>query len=346
MKTKVKFTGGAFATLAACVGGPAFAQSSLTLYGNLDTSLAWYNTGNENTIRMNSGSTWGSRFGLKGSEDIGDGYRIIFKLEQGFSSNSGAAADPTAAFSRESYIGLSGDFGTLQIGKMQTPTYVPSGGYYDAFLVNTMASGFNNFELESVRQNNAVMYWSPTIHGFSTQLMLGLRDATMTPTSGVNNYHAAVEYNEGPWALATSYESIENSMNTSALHAYFGGGSYGFDKWRVFLGYHHATETDGTVNNNDYAISLRYQLDAQTTLAGGYAWVHSVGSTAPGTADQFSVEVRTYLSKTTEIYASLSDLRNRGRTAFTLNGATVAGVPAAGPGIGVRGAEIGVLHFF
>lgn len=346
MGSKIKRISFGVVSLAMFPAASAMAQSSVTLYGNIDTSMAYYRTGNENTVRMNSGSLWGSRLGMRGSEDIGDGYQIIFKLEQSIDSNNGQAGNPAEAFGREAWVGLSGDFGKVEIGEIQTPTYVPTAGYYDAFALVTMASGFNNFQLESVRQNNAIMYSSPSFHGVTGQVMVGLRDTTMTPTSGLNNYDFALEYNQGPWKLATSYQSVENSTDSSTLNTFFGGGSYGFGRWRAYVGYNHATQTNGTVNNNVFGASLLYNLTANTSLAAGYAWVHSAGFTAPGTADEFSAQVRTFLSKRTEIYASLAKLRNRGKTAFTLNGATVAGVPAAHPGADVGGAEIGILHYF
>lgn len=329
-----------------CLGaGPVFAQSSVTLYGNVDNSIGYYNTGGENTVRMNSGSTWGSRFGLRGSEDIGGDNKVIFLLEEGLNTGNGQAAVAGDAFSRQSWVGISGDYGALMAGLLQTPVYVPSGGYYDAFQVNTMASGFNNFSVDSVRESDAIRYDSPTIAGFKMQLMAGLRDAT-TSSNGIGNYHVAVEYNRGPWALASSYQSVDGQVGAGTLRAFFGGGSYAIGNLAIFAGYHHATQTNGTVNNNDYTTSLRYSITPFSTVSAGYAWVHSDGSTAPGTADQFSLLYRTWLSKVTEIYASVSDLSNRGKTAFTLNGATVAGVPAAYPGASVRGAEIGMLHFF
>lgn len=100
------------------LAGSAQAQSSVTLYGRIDASLMHNKPfGGTSQWSINSGTISGSRWGLMGSEDIGGGLKINFGLEQGFAIDSGAASAAGQAFSRQSWVGVSGGFGEIRVGK-------------------------------------------------------------------------------------------------------------------------------------------------------------------------------------------------------------------------------------
>lgn len=88
--------------LSALTCGAAIAaapSSSVKLYGVLDTGVYAHHASNGQTIvEMASGITKGSRFGLEGQENLGNGYKVYFRLEQGFESDSGDAKDADSAF--------------------------------------------------------------------------------------------------------------------------------------------------------------------------------------------------------------------------------------------------------
>ncbi|CAB3808891.1 Outer membrane porin protein 32 [Pararobbsia alpina] len=70
----------------------AMAQESITMYGLLDEFAQYVNTGKGFTAAMGSSGQWGSRFGVKGTEDIGGGNRVNFVLENGFNPTDGSLA--------------------------------------------------------------------------------------------------------------------------------------------------------------------------------------------------------------------------------------------------------------
>src|ERR1700761_2653087 len=92
----------------------AFAQSTLTIYGIIDDGLLYQSSqtalgstsGGHSNIKLGSGIWYGSRFGLKGSEDLGGGYKTVFQLESGFNVNTGAQQFANALFARQSWIGM------------------------------------------------------------------------------------------------------------------------------------------------------------------------------------------------------------------------------------------------
>jgi predicted porin len=103
------------------MAGTAQAQSSVTVYGRIDASLMHNNPfGGAGQWSVDSGTISGSRWGLMGSEDLGGGLKLNFDLEQGFAIDTGAAAVAGQQFSRQAWIGVSGDFGEIRVGKPWT----------------------------------------------------------------------------------------------------------------------------------------------------------------------------------------------------------------------------------
>lgn len=156
------------ASLLSLTAASALAQSSVTLYGRIDTSIEYANVGPNHVVRMGSGDSFATLWGLKGSEDLGGGYYAIFKLENGFNSANGALGNNGALFGREAWVGLSGPFGAMQAGInytiLQTSfvTYsLPGDGAGLAW-----GNAANNFVSPVfLRVNNSVRYTSPRFGG-------------------------------------------------------------------------------------------------------------------------------------------------------------------------------------
>ena len=128
--------GGALLALAA---QSAFAQSSVTLYGLVDTALRYQtnaNAHNDGQTQMTVGAVTPSRWGLKGSEDLGGGLSAVFRLENGFNLWNGQQSNPNSLFSRMAYVGLSSSqYGTLTVGRQNTPLFDVMGNVYDPMTV-------------------------------------------------------------------------------------------------------------------------------------------------------------------------------------------------------------------
>src|SRR6201992_3012784 len=93
----------------------AHAQSSVTLYGIIDAGLTYTNNqGGSHNFKETSGSINGSRWGMRGSEDLGGGLKAIFTLENGFNITNGTLGQGGREFGRQAFVGLSSDrFGTV-----------------------------------------------------------------------------------------------------------------------------------------------------------------------------------------------------------------------------------------
>jgi predicted porin len=118
----------------------AYAQSSVTLYGLADTSIRYLtnaNASNGGQVAMGEGVETPSRFVFKGSEDLGDGTSAIFKLENQFQLWSGKLDNSNdTLFQRNAYVGLSNSrYGTLTLGRQQTPFFNMMANIYDPMTV-------------------------------------------------------------------------------------------------------------------------------------------------------------------------------------------------------------------
>ena len=104
--------------------GIASAQTSVTVYGIVDAGVTREDSGLRTFNRLDSGNQSTSRLGFKGTEDLGGGLSAQFLLEQGFSLDNGAVQDSArTAFNRQAYIGLTGNFGQVRLGRQKTVMY-------------------------------------------------------------------------------------------------------------------------------------------------------------------------------------------------------------------------------
>lgn len=157
------------------VAAPAFAQNSVTLYGIIDAGITYTNnSGGHSQWQMQSGILQGSRWGLKGAEDLGGGTKAIFQLENGFNVMNGRLAQNGRQFGRQAYVGLTNDsYGTLTLGRQYDPVVdmaqaTTFNGQWGAFFSHP--SDIDNTD-NGFRVNNAVKYVSPTFFGMKAEAM-------------------------------------------------------------------------------------------------------------------------------------------------------------------------------
>ncbi|HLX03515.1 MAG TPA: porin [Trinickia sp.] len=157
------------------VSVPAFAQNSVTLYGIIDVGITYVNnTGGHSQWQEQSGILQGSRWGLKGVEDLGGGTKAIFQLENGFNVANGKLGQGSREFGRQAYVGLTNDsYGTLTLGRQYDPVVdnaqpTTFNGQWGALFshpadIDNTDNGF--------RINNAVKYVSPRFYGLQAEGM-------------------------------------------------------------------------------------------------------------------------------------------------------------------------------
>lgn len=348
---------GLIASLAgAGMANPAAAQSNITIYGVADTFLTnIHATGMPSVTRMDSSGLYASRLGFKGAEDLGDGLKANFVLESGLNSEDGSQADSNRLFNRQSWAGLSSNWGEFRLGRQNTPQFYMN-GKFDAFNGTTQASGWNNMFGATLRVDNAIGIFSPDINGFKVQGLFArgaVGGATPLPqVGGNNNLHLAAEYEKGPLYVGVNFEEISNTALTYKVKRTAAATSYRLnDKWKVFVAADRDSASNNSINSNLYSLSALYSFAPASSLAFGYASTHDhVTGSGHGGATEPSILYRYMLSKRTTIYSGYSHLQQQdNRGSFILGGAAVV-QPAArvtsAPGGTINGLQLGIVHFF
>ena len=216
--------------------------ADVTLYGKVDMGLVYTDTQTKTTIDgvttkekehvfdMQNGVNAASRFGLKGTEDLGNGLKVGFKLENGFNADDGSFGDNDRLFNREASLTVSGDFGALSMGRMGG---VGSGaGTYNLFTVTADAFDGGNVDtfglVTTSRYDNMITYQTPkfagvqgtfqySFKGDSKQKNIGL-DTVAREGSAAADRYASIGLTGDFGALQTvlTYERINYASNNGA----------------------------------------------------------------------------------------------------------------------------------
>ena len=242
-------------TLAAVAVLGAFAGTAMaadvTLYGKIDLGLNYQHLDDgsvtTNQVSEKSGQNSGSRFGLKGTEDLGNGYKVGFVLENGFSADDGKMGQGSRLFGREAQMNLSGDFGTLGFGRMGGLSSGLGSFNMNSFMAMStgwgdQASKLGNFGLNRDRYDNSIVYRTPSFAGFqvAAQYSFKMNGQEEVHTRANQRYAAlGATYKNGPFAAGLIVDSIFNTntateTNTEDTLGVTLGASYDFEVVKVF----------------------------------------------------------------------------------------------------------------
>src|SRR5579859_7386508 len=271
----------------------AHAQSSVTLYGIVDTGIGYQSSqtslgstsGGRSVIKMLNGIWAGSRFGLKGGEDLGGGTRAIFQLESGFNINSGAQQYTNAMFGRQAWVGLTNQtFGTLTVGRQYTSYYTLIAPYSPTTWL-TGYFGAHPGDLDELdviyRANNSIVYTSPKLYGVTVSGSYSLAGVPDSVYRG-STWSAAIQYQQGPIGGTVAFSRINNST--------VGGGVYGADSTTNTGGQSGVSAVtngyQGAQAQNRFAVGLGYVFNSAWDITATYTNVQYI----PGVASKFSDE--------------------------------------------------------
>lgn len=369
--------------VAGLVSTSAIAQSNVTIYGVLDYGYAYRFDARSLTksgptpnsaSQLNGGQAFSNRIGFKGTEDIGNGLKALFVLEQGYNLDANDQLGSAGfTFTRQSYVGLSGNFGSVIGGRMYTPYYNFVAGL-DPFVNGTVGRYSNAFILaptvtgssltNPLRFDNAIAYTSPTFGGFSvtgafSNNVVG-QDATTSNAANNTAYALFGQYAAGPIYVGANYHYIASGSNSvdsliDNVQNFSLGGSYDFNVTKFMaLWTWNEIEYAGSMSNVSNATVNNYMLGATVPFgkwAGKATYVYSNGNrTAGGDAQQFAVGLDYNLSKRSTIYTAYSYINNSDNRMSATGDAGQGGGYAAGNGFGAgvwqQGLQVGFTHRF
>lgn len=308
----------ALAVLAA--SGAAMAQSTVTLYGIADLWVgSAKSTGGSRVTLMESGGVNGSRWGLKGSEDLGGGLKANFDLQAGIALDTGAGTSTSAtAFSRQSWVGFSGGFGAVRLGRTTTP-YDDVSGSSNAVFDSALAPANAVFKSTkySGRQNNMFYYQAPTFGGISGAISYSL-DEKNPANDEVTSLD--LTYAGGPLALQLAFQNQQNSARTYDIDFLRLGGSFNFGMATLKATYGEAKNYQAKGNKTkDFQIGVDVPMSSALTLSASYARSDDNKAAGDATRDGFGVAAAYTLSKRTFLYGGFRhDENDNGPSAPTV----------------------------
>lgn len=323
------------AALMAGFAGIAQAETSVTLYGILDTGIGYErikdnNTGlKETKTGLFDGNQSGNRWGLKGSEDLGNGLRATFQLESGFTLSDGEQAQGGRLFGRHATVGLAGDsWGQIDFGRQTTVG--------SRFFVDVHGQGWGDtgstltFNAQDTnRIDNSVVYVTPNYSGFQFGAGYsfnanGDQDYKISGVKDTNQrvFTTGLRYANGPMAVALTYDQVRlqdaaNLSNYKNANTWSLSGSYDFDVVAVSLAF--GQDFDGRGSNgynnrfyekdydyNNYSIALAVPVgEGKLSAQYGYKQTRKEAKRDATQANQqqYSIAYSYPLSKRTNVYA-------------------------------------------
>jgi predicted porin len=351
----------------------AHAQSSLTLYGRFDDGIEYINGlvngagGHTHRIRFESGDWGGSLFGLKGSEDIGGGVKVLFHLETIPNTATGAVGVPGAFWSHFSTVGFSHEaYGTVTFGRMLTT--INNSWDFDPF----GQSAWSSFSLVRGRNvpvaNNSIEYDSPRWFGFDASGQYSLSNATNWNGNGSTGQGRAdalqLTYTGALFQVRGIYDEIRDPANGKLddvfqySRGYFGGLNVFLGSFKLSAVYQTFHADSAPVANRGITIlrqawgGVTWQVTPAASVSA--AAYHVNANNGGGNATIYTLGGAYNLSKRTLLDMQVATIHNSSTANFGLssNPAGPGGVSAVGendnPGYGhsQTGVYVGMQHSF
>lgn len=359
------------AVLAVCGTSAALAQSSVTLYGRVNTSIEHQKLGNASATGLVSNSSY---IGFRGTEDLGNGLKAGFILESQFNSDDGTGAGTGGGvnFVRQSEINLSGDFGMLRMGSFDPYSYSVTADAISMFNHDTGTTA-DMLYYGAAGRGNTLAYRTPTVAGFDAEVQyrFGEKSAlNYTDPNGVTandikgawedkgGWDLGVNYANGPLGLGFGYSQQKKNATAAGL----AGGQFN-EKERQFalrasyaigdltLGayYQKAKQDVGTTKakRDIYRLAAMYTLGASEFHANvGRASKPKVNGTKTDQAStQWTLGYNYNLSKRTKVYTFYSTLNHV--TDYVVNPAGFNSIIDSNTGNNkFRAYGVGIRHLF
>ena len=286
----------------------AQAQSSVQVYGSIDggmRNVTNVNAAGDSKLSIGSnGQYYPNRVGFIGSEDLGGGLKANFKLETGFNTGTGALDNASnRLFNRSSWVGLSGDWGQLNVGHQYTVAFFTAMDYDPfnykyAYIIPVSAATAGG------RYDNDIQY-TGAFGKFTVRAEYALGESA--GNAGTNAAQAlGLSYADGAWNWGGAYSDRDVAGFSDKNFTF--GGAYKKDGWRVALGYIDdtlatASGVDSTTKNAWGGVS--YQLAPQVVLTAAYYETKVALNRVDGKRQLWMVGATHALSKRTNFYADI-----------------------------------------
>lgn len=305
---------------AACLGaaGSASAQGNARLYGVLDlfaVSNKPSGTG-ERTTAIDSGGMTTSYWGITGVEDIGNGLKASFVLESYLRLDTGSAgrSDADPLFTRSAWVGLSGAFGEVRVGRQINPVFSAT-VMFDPTIGSTRFSPvlnqlwtvpFGRVISGDTTRPNSIGYYSPTFNGLSGRIVYSLGE--QAGTNSINNTSGMLLYAAGPFAAALAAQEVKFGPGISAVNPteklYVAGVSYDLKVVKLFGQYDKKKATGVTIDSDTYSVGASIPAGAGKILTSFATTRNSTAGAADYRRNSALIGYDYFLSKRTDVFVN------------------------------------------
>lgn len=303
------------AALATC-SAAAQAQSSVTLYGLLDTTIRYStneNAAGDHKVQMTDGVLTGSRWGIRAVEDLGGGTKALVMMESGFAPDTGTSLQGGRLFGRQNFVGLDGGFGKVLLGRQYTVAHDALSSFEAFAFANNAIVGYQGGNYTGLRYDNTVKYSKSmgdvTVNaGYTFGEVAG--DASAKSAKAISATYAS-----GPLHVGAVYQTTNNVTSAyfnavaeaqASKQTVWGiGGSYQFAPVKLYLGYTNSKLDVADFKNDVLYASFNYQVTPTTQLIGTLQHDRLKHPGADGRRLTSALMLDHYLSKRTDIYVEV-----------------------------------------
>jgi len=348
----------------------AQSDTSVTLYGNIDTAIEYVNnistdaagTDKNSSVHFtNLTSSWPSYWGLRGSEKISDNLSALFTLESGFNPGTGTSQQGGRFFGRQAWVGLKGDWGQFALGRQYNMLFW---GLMGADIMGPNAYGLGSLDsyIPNARMDNSITYRG-NFDGFKLGLAYAKgRDTVATggpaatgcgvdfhDSSACTAYSGMLGYDAANWGVAAAYDVIKgtdvNPLNFYRLTAdqkdqrWTANGYVKFDALKVGLIYLNRKSDAGIRSgwgadlgerSDLWTLNASYAITPAVTIDGSVNYMNYKNAEDSSKSWYYVARAKYSLSKRTSVYVSASYMKNKGLAANSAAGGTIGATPQEG----------------
>ena len=292
------------------------AQTNVTFFGLVDTTIRYStneNAAGDNKWQMTDGVLTGSRWGVRGTEDLGGGTKAMVVLESGFAPDTGTSGQGGRLFGRQAFVGLDGGFGKVLLGRQYTIAHEALSSFEAFGFANNSIVGYQGGNFTGLRFDNTIKYskalGAVTVNaGYTFGEVAG--DTSANSAKGISAI-----YSSGPLRAGAVYQ-VTNNVTSGYFNAVAAakasqqsvwglGGSYQAGPAKVYLGYTNSKLDVADYKNDVFYASINYELSPALKLLGSLQSDKLKHPGSDGTRLTSALMLDYFLSKRTDVYVEL-----------------------------------------
>ncbi|MES2756680.1 MAG: porin [Pseudomonadota bacterium] len=337
--------------------GAAFAQSNVAFYGVMDIGISVDKGGVAGTsTRVTSGMATQSRWGFRGTEELGGGMAAFFVIEGGIRADMGISTQNNTIFGRHTIVGVKGKLGAVSLGLQDTPLFTTLNAIVDPFR-NGIARSNNLMAPTGFRASNSILYRSNVVNGYSGDFMVQAGEVAGDSAAG-RAVGGSFGYGAGPLNVRLAHHNRNNdtavlkgagnARNTLLGANYDFGAARGYFGYEVNKGLNSAplnstaatfggARPTASTDSRDLLLGVSVPFGASTVVS---TYVRKDDRTAFNQdAQQYALAYMYAFSKRSDVYTSYAVIRNHNGAAYTEGNSEE-------PGTGDKQFTVGLRHRF